>query len=173
MVPAETLLADGQGALRQRLYFHLPSLNNVDLSQVVESPAASIRRNSFPCSQMVEYGRSDCKKCRRAIAWIQRSLRLLRYFKQEAQPDDSRPCCVSTDYHGAEMDGLRDVSTLHFHTMVKSLHSSGSLLVFQPSSTALASRCLWHRCVEKCGDHRDQPLGAVRERHMRRAGEHG
>src|SRR5712692_9488689 len=41
------------------------------------------------------------------------------------------------------------------------------------SSTALASLCLWHGCVEKCGDHRGQPLGAVRERHMRRAGEHG
>ena len=57
MVPAETLLADGQGALRQRLYFHLLSLNNVDLSQVVESPPASIWRNSFPCSQMVEHRR--------------------------------------------------------------------------------------------------------------------
>ena len=112
MVPAETLLADGQGALRQRLYFHLPSLNNVDLSQVVESPAASIWRNSFPCSQMVEHRRCDCKKCGRAIAWIQRSLRLRRYFKQEAQPDDSRTCCVSTDYQGVEMDDLRDVSTL-------------------------------------------------------------
>src|SRR5260370_34048078 len=41
------------------------------------------------------------------------------------------------------------------------------------SSTALASLCLWHGCVEKFGDHRGQPFGAVDERHMRRAGEHG
>src|SRR2546421_10674054 len=47
------------------------------------------------------------------------------------------------------------------------------ILIFQPSSTALASLCLWHGCVEKFGDHRGQPLGAVGERHMRRAGEHG
>src|SRR5712692_8021070 len=37
----------------------------------------------------------------------------------------------------------------------------------------LASLCLWYGCVEKFGDHRGQPFGAVRERHMRRAGEHG
>src|SRR5260221_2523768 len=43
----------------------------------------------------------------------------------------------------------------------------------QPSPPALASRRFWHGCVEKCGDHRGQPLGAVRERHMRCAGEHG
>ena len=43
----------------------------------------------------------------------------------------------------------------------------------QPSTTALASLCLWHRCIEKFGDHRGQPLVAVGERHMRRAWEHG
>jgi hypothetical protein len=47
------------------------------------------------------------------------------------------------------------------------------ILVFQPPSTALALLCLWHGCVEKFGDHRGQPLGAVRERYMRRAGEYG
>src|SRR5437899_8734861 len=47
------------------------------------------------------------------------------------------------------------------------------MVTIQPSSTALASLCLWHGCVEKFGDHRGQPLGAVRERHMRCAGEHG
>src|SRR5216683_2736836 len=47
------------------------------------------------------------------------------------------------------------------------------ILVFQPSSTARASLCLWHGCVEKFGDHRGQPLGAVRERHMRCTGKHG
>src|SRR5579864_8432583 len=51
--------------------------------------------------------------------------------------------------------------------------SRASAFIFQPSSTALASLCLWHGCVEKCGDHRGQPLGAVRKRHMRRAWEHG
>ena len=50
---------------------------------------------------------------------------------------------------------------------------SGTPLVFQPLSTALESRRFWHGCVEKCGDHRGQPLGVVDERHMRRAGEHG
>src|SRR5258707_12249644 len=50
---------------------------------------------------------------------------------------------------------------------------ASGILVFQPSPTALASLRLWHGCVEKFGDHRGQPLGAVRERHMRRAGEHG
>src|SRR6266566_6160391 len=52
-------------------------------------------------------------------------------------------------------------------------NSKISILVFQPASTALALLCLWHGCVEKCGDHRGQPLVAIRKRHMRCAWEHG
>ena len=76
MFPTETLLADSQGVLHQRLSFPLLSLNNADTSQVVESPSASIWRSSFPRSQMVEHRRCECKKCWGAIVLVQRSLRL-------------------------------------------------------------------------------------------------